>query len=523
VHAALTYLAVRSIRNGFAIRLRRLRRPRYLLIAIGGVLYFGSMMFNRSRLGDSLIPEHYRWMATIGLGALIALTMVLTWVLPGAAALRFTAADAQFLFPAPLSRRELLGYKIVRLLTAALGLPLFLTVIAGPVHAGPAIVFYLKAAAAFGVIALHEAAVSLYRVNARNGGGLTGRRRIVAIAANALLISGAAFLLARFAFASSRELAFLAPLVMIVIAAQVAWILRSDTAFEEEATVAAERVRAALARGQRPRIAAAPGASTPFALAPRGPAETAILWKNWMLLSRASAKQWIVPLSVVLAMAGGIAVAGYGGNEPIAGAMGYTLTGMVALMGPAMLRIDLRQDLANLALIKTWPIEGPAIVRGEVLAPAIALSGGAAAGLLLSAIFAPQALLPSSGDVTGRAAFFLTGTALVCAVIVAELVIQNGIAAMFPAWVRVTPGAVQPGSVEMMGQSMVVMYGGILVLLIAAIAPAAAAAVVWFMTKGTLVPAGIFAVLLAIESYAATEIVGRILDRVDLQDVTVAD
>ena len=75
----------------------------------------------------------------------------------------------------------------------------------------------------------------------------------------------------------------------------------------------------------------------------------------------------------------------------------------------------------------------------------------------------------------------------------------------------------------MMGQMMVVLYGGLFVLVLAAIVPAAAAAAIYFLTRGALAPAAVFALALLIESYAATEIIGAALDWVDLQDVAVAD
>jgi hypothetical protein len=53
--------------------------------------------------------------------------------------------------------------------------------------------------------------------------------------------------------------------------------------------------------------------------------------------------------------------------------------------------------------------------------------------------------------------------------------------------------------------------------------PAAAAAVAYFVAGGLLIPSAIFAALVIGESLAATEIIGRILDRTDLQDVAVTD
>jgi hypothetical protein len=44
-----------------------------------------------------------------------------------------------------------------------------------------------------------------------------------------------------------------------------------------------------------------------------------------------------------------------------------------------------------------------------------------------------------------------------------------------------------------------------------------------FVAGGIVAPAAVFALLLSVESYAATEIIGRVLDRVDLRDVVVTE
>jgi hypothetical protein len=67
------------------------------------------------------------------------------------------------------------------------------------------------------------------------------------------------------------------------------------------------------------------------------------------------------------------------------------------------------------------------------------------------------------------------------------------------------------------------MYGALLVLAFVLVIPAAAAAGAYFMAGGLLIPSAIFAALLICESLAATEIIGRILDRTDLQDVVVTE
>ena len=53
------------------------------------------------------------------------------------------------------------------------------------------------------------------------------------------------------------------------------------------------------------------------------------------------------------------------------GAAALPFAAIAVLLGPQMLRNDLRQDLARLPLLKTWPVSGAALIRGEVLAPTV--------------------------------------------------------------------------------------------------------------------------------------------------------
>src|SRR5690349_23215483 len=105
------------------------------------------MMLNRSSVGGVRIPAEYDGIARATTALFIAAALSLTWLLPQGAALRFTRSDVQFLFPAPLSRRDVLAYKLGRLLIGAGAMALPLTLIVGPVRLLPAILFYIKVAA----------------------------------------------------------------------------------------------------------------------------------------------------------------------------------------------------------------------------------------------------------------------------------------------------------------------------------------------------------------------------------------
>ena len=518
-------LTLWSIRNSVRLRIRRLRQPRYLVMGIGVLLYAASMMFGRTSRPLALFAiEGAR--AQIVAAGIATLLLATAWVLPVTTPLAFTSAEIQLLFPAPIPRRQLIAYKVWRLLLGTAAMGGFLALVVGPAGLVTGLRFALKATVLMAVLTLHGAGVAMFRGSVKDKGLLPVDRWPILAAALVLTpLAGAG--LAFIAFASGVGALAAVPLGLLLLGANAAWIIRSDNAFEEAATKAAETARGAAAAGLFSSRPVARPRSTPFRLASHGPAETAILWKNWLLLGRMSRR-----LLIVAAIALGTAIAGFlAASEgdlaaATAGSLCLFFVALVVLLGPAMLRIDLRQDLGHLALIKTWPVRGAAIIRGEVLAPALALSLVATAAIVIGSAVAPALpFLDQPAGQTGpgtRALFAVAAAMAVTAVIVAQLVVHNGIAVSFPAWVdlKVTGGA---AAMELNVRMMIVMYGALLILAFVLVVPAAAAAAAYFVAGGLIVPATIFAALLLGEALAATEVIGRIFERTDLQDVIVAE
>jgi ABC-2 type transport system permease protein len=522
VNGIFVYLTVCSIRNSVRLRIRRLRQPRYIVMAIGFLLWLGSMMLNRPASGAlGFITVHAARAQMIATGV-ATLLLGTAWMLPVGAGLGFTSAEVQFLFTAPITRRQLIGYKVGRLLVGAAATGAFFTVLIGPPRLVPGLFFAAKTVIVVAILSLHGAGVGMYRSSAKDQGQLPARRWGV-LAAACLLTPVIGAGLAFIAFSSGIRLVAALPLAAILIGANALWIIRSDHAFEEAAADAADKMSRARASGHfsTPRVSRT--RSTPFRLAPRGPAEIAILWKNWLLLGRTSRRALVVSAIVLgslitaFVFASDVVVAG-----EVVGNVSLFLVALTVLMGPAMLRIDLRQDLGHLALIKTWPVGGPALIRGEILAPAIALSLGAAVAIVIGTAFAPALPFVDHSGAGARATFAVSAVLAVTAVIVAQLVVHNGLAVSFPAWVELKAAA-GGGAMEMNGRMMIVMYGALLILAFVLVVPAAAAAAAYFVAGGLLIPSAIFAALLFCESVAATEVIGRILDRTDLQDVVVTE
>jgi len=137
--AALFYLQWHSVKNRLTMRFKRLKQPKYLFGALVGGLYFYWYFF-RVLLGQrghhpgyspvpSASPEDALFYQSIG--ALIFMVfVVLAWVLPHQrAALAFTEAEVAFLFPAPVTRRTLIHFKLMRSQLAILFSVLFLTLL----------------------------------------------------------------------------------------------------------------------------------------------------------------------------------------------------------------------------------------------------------------------------------------------------------------------------------------------------------------------------------------------------------
>src|SRR5450432_165022 len=132
--SALLYLQYHSARNRLVTRIKRLKQPKYLVGAIVGAFYFYfyffRFFFSRGRGSPAaLSPENLPLLESLGALALFVIVL-LAWLIPHErAALTFTEAEVAFLFPAPISRRGLIHFKLVRSQIRILFSVLFLTLV----------------------------------------------------------------------------------------------------------------------------------------------------------------------------------------------------------------------------------------------------------------------------------------------------------------------------------------------------------------------------------------------------------
>jgi ABC-2 type transport system permease protein len=573
------YLTLSSMRNRLRTRVRRLREPRYLIGSVVGVLYFYYFIFGRSmrsgrpgRGGPSIVTLLTRFAGPIQLVGGVALLSfaALAWLLPASRTpIAFSRAEVQFLFQAPLSRRQLLHYKLLRSQLAVLFGSAIATVFLRPATLLSGWTFLVGMWLLLTLFGLYSIGVSLNRASlARRGARGVARHWVpLAALAGALLTLGvtigrdwptlSAFASVRDVFAelqritasgaaswvlwpfralvrlplagSAAEFFAALPVTLGCLGLAYVWVLRGDTAFEEAAADQAE----ARARLKTPaRRASARVTPTPFALASDGRAETAILWKNLILMGRfASLKTLlrVAPLIVVLALSIG-RNAGRGGVAAAVAVACLTAAGFTVLLGPQIMRNDLRQDLGNLAVLRTWPVGGPALIRGELLAPASVLSALAWLAILGGSVLFSS--VPATGSVElsmmlNRVSYAAAALLVAPALIVAQLVVHNAIAVLFPAWV--VAGASRSRGVDAMGQRLLMM-AGILLSLVVSVLPGAVAAglvmIVGYVLTNTILvvlPAFVMTLVVLAECALATEWLGRVLDRTDVSALEPAE
>lgn len=579
--SASLYIITCTARNRLRVRLRRLREPRYLFGAIVGVVYFyftflarmrGTRMSGEGRRGGRRITPDVALTVVggtvtdlVGVGFLVLAALV--WVLPMTGGLLdFSEAEVQFLFTAPVSRRSLIIHRLMR---SQLGL-LFAALISAVAFPSAAMAGRIRLAIAVWlmlvVMRVYSTGVALSRAKlttADAGARKLARAPLLVVGgALAVVVSAvvrqwraapvndvmAAFDLIHRAFAGGLPRVLLWPFAAIakplfvplygpfvaaiasvlgILAGLTLWVLASDEAFQVAADEDTRRRAEKLTRERRPVRLRAVG----WTLALRGRTEHVFLWKNALQLLRATSGimliRYFVPLTVIAATISTLFLRASDARGAavllcsVAGAIGM----FTVILGPQMLRLDLRDDLQHLDLLKTWPVRAASVIRGEMLFPGVVLTGTAwlalgCAGILSAAGF-PH--LPLGVRVSGAATAFILAPALVFA----QLTVHHAAAVLFPAWVPI--GNQRPRGLDQVGQRLILLAAILLTLVVMLLPGVIVGAVLWFAFY-RFVGAAIFVVgaliclgIVAIEVLAATEALGPAYEQMDILAVERAE
>ena len=508
---ALGYLLRRSLRNRTVQQVRRLRQPRYVVALLVGLGYLFMLAHGNSQ------PEHQPLLRgpflELGIAAGLLFLVGWTWISSGRQhILAYSTAEVMFLFPAPLSRRALVRYKLLRAQVIIAATTLLWVVILGAGRAElPVVLRALSLWCLFTTVHLHRMGAAMTRSSAVEHGRYGMRRHSLAII---VLVVAVVLMLAALLRVGNRlmslppgssvlsniEVALRAPLALVVLwpfrllarpiasgsavewlrsfpwalgllAVHYAWVIRSDAAYEEAAAEASfERARMLEARRTGARISSRERPYSPplWPLAPAGDAALAIFWKNVaMLLRRSRLRTWAL-ISVIVALTLVIASAGLPAAAKTAGTLLLVWGGFFFALGPQWIRNDLRTDLAHLELLRSYPLASDAVIRMEAASSAFILSLSQLTllllgGLALMYIPAPEFPVPL------RLALAAALVVIVPALNFVGMLLQNGAALLLPGWVRIGPAH---GGVETLGQSVLTALAYLLALLAASIIPA---------------------------------------------------
>jgi ABC-2 type transport system permease protein len=555
VAGALAYLRVTTFVGAVRSRVKRLKQPKYLIGALVGAAYIYFVFVRRGasgvRSGDGpragrMPPpeifeaglEAFAEIAALGL----ILVLLVNWLVPRRAALPFSETEIAFLFPAPVNRRMLVHYRILSGQLSLVFTALIFTLVfrrAGGIggHAAfHAIGWWVLLA----TLNLHFTGTTFTIERLRNPSITTNRRRAITIGVAALVLAAviawawsvfqpptganlrsaaavrdyisaqldlgpypALLAIPRLLIAPyfTRDLgSFLLAMgpALVVFAVHYFWVIHTEVSFEEASIARAEkraaRVKAVQKGDWRAAGQARKSQRPPFTLGSAGRPEIAFLWKNLLSTSAVFRPTGaIVLVAVVLAI--GVVVRYVPMLRPAFFVCSLALVGATLVFGPLIARQDLRADLQNADILKTYPLTGQQLLFGQLLTPIAILTGVTWLALLSLFLTFPATAL-NWLDPTVRGSLMLGFAVLAPPFVAIQLLVPNAATILFPAWVQHVGNRAEHG-IEAMGQR-IIFVGGLVVITAFALVPAAAVGAVIFVLVNWLaggIAGGIVAVL----------------------------
>jgi len=310
---------------------------------------------------------------------------------------------------------------------------------------------------------------------------------------------------------------------LLVLALVTVWVLQSDATFED----AARQVAEAKAQAPKGKDAKYRARAVGWTLATTGRPELAFVWKAAKQTFRVVDVRLLARIVAILFVLS-VAAISVGQRNGVVGALAmFALTGsgFAVLLAPQALRIDMRQDLQHLELMKTWPVRAADVVRGELLWPGVLITAAAwtliaFATILSGALFAGVA-------VSVRIGIGIAGAVLAPGLAFAQLAIHNAMALLFPAWVAL--GNQRSRGFDAMGQRIITLAGSWLALIVMALPGIVAGGLVAFVFRlfvgsAAVIPAAaVCSAALLLEVLVMTELLGPAYERLDLLAVERAE
>jgi hypothetical protein len=568
---AFAYLTWQTLKNRTWTRVRRARNPRYAISAVIGAAYFWYFLIHNPGQVPQTIGANFNdmWVVVATLGLLAFAT---SWWLFGGdkTTLAFSLAETSFLFPAPLSRRAIIGYKLFRAQLAILiNAAIFIFLMRRGVGYLPSGYRAISLWMLFTTLNFHRVGAALVRTSWIEHKRAAFRRNLIPTAVLLVVMAGVlsaamdgwpavrevfrsegffesigaartviesnparyvlwpvhALVAPVFAMTVDEWLLTM-PIAFLVLMLHAWWVVRTDAAFEEAAIAASyERVRRIEAWKSRRYSAPAPEevSRSAIAMPARGHPAIAIVWKNFICLRRTMQfRVFIAP--VIMALTWGWA---FGSSRGWIGgaAVGFaTMAGLLTFFGPMLVRNDLRQDMQNLTALKTLPLTGRMVVMAEVMSSALPTAAAQYLMLIFGGICA--VLMPDPLPVSLVVTILVVALPGLLAFCTTMVAVQNGAPVLFPGWVRL--GTTVGGGMENLGQGVLSM--GIILIIVALlmIFPlGVAAAGIWLLKPLGAAVAAFGAILsgsalLTAEILGIFAILGRALEKTEPSETAYA-
>jgi hypothetical protein len=556
-----------TVKNRVLARIRRLKQPRYLVGLFVGLAYL-VVVFSRSgprpvQFDGQTVPIDA---ATGGamFTLIVAVVMILAWALPDSeAGLDLTETEALFLFPAPITRAQLLGFVLARglfplLITALILKILFLrgasfagllaALVAAHVYflmvrlararlAVAGVGFVVRAVAALVVLSIiasitymgyasvvpaileaadhEEAAVIMSQVSTQP---------LEAFPLNVVYFLPGVFV--GVAGASSLVGAVVPSIVLACVTGLFGWIaVRLDVSYEE-ATIARARRRAERREARwktRRGEYVSKRSLIRFPLAPEGRPEIAILWKNSMAASRTLALVFVLPLALIGLLALVVTIMTSPSRAlPFVAVVSFAIAAFSTLFGPVLFRNDLRSDMRRLDLLRGYPLTGRQIVGAEIASPAL-LIVTMQAGCLIAGL-ATGVLSGQLGSSIALAGWAVLAFCFAMPLTIIQLLVHNGLVVLFPGWASFSKE--DSRGIEAFGRRILLLIAQLFTLMIGLVPAGLVFAVAFFLSKadlaspvGSLIVASVVAFgVLAFEIGWAVSFLGHQLERIDPSD-----
>jgi ABC-2 type transport system permease protein len=563
-----------TTKNRIVTRIKRLRQFRYLVGLAAAMIYFGAFIrpwrFASSEisLGPTAILTPDLTLALESAAALLLMILAgLPWVWPGSrGALKLTQSEIAFLFPAPLTRKQIVDYHLLKSQTGTIFSAVLVTLFAAR-HVAPNIIQgFIAVWVLFSAVNLYILGVGITRANLV-GHGLSGIRRMWVPAIGGVIVVGSlvwqvssgvihwpsemelkdpvAFFLGITGAAPLRWLLIpfqallhpvftqgsleltlsMAPIAMVIGAAYV-WVVRSDHDYQE---ASAEYAQRRMTRSQRRRKTGefklggkVKVRRAPYDLSAHSGIIATMVWRSLMAAWRVV--EWPIIYRVTAATAASAWLYAAFIHRPefikpvmAASLMATILAGALLLMGSEMVRTDLRMDLLTIDAFKMLPVSGHAYIISVALASALIITVQQCLLLLLAF---PLAALSWGGvhtldlAVMGLAALLIVGPLNLLMSLV-----HNAALLTFPSWHQL--GLTQARGLDNFGQTILSMVFRLLSFAVVLLPLALIAGAILFFTydrfgsPAFLIAAVVLWIPVSLEIWLGVKLLGGLFERFD--------